>query len=74
MIELVSILISMVVFAFIIYSTYSTKSEEYTQRVKAFELKEAHMKKTMDMVRTEISLLEREILKTESSFEELENT
>ncbi len=73
MLELVVALISMVVFAFIIYSTYSARNARFAQRKKAFELKEAHMTKSMDMLRSEISILESEIQKVESRFSELEN-
>ncbi|WP_432735747.1 hypothetical protein [Maridesulfovibrio sp. FT414] len=73
MVELVSTLISFVVFAFIIFSTYSSRKAQFAQRQKAYELKEAHMKKSMDMIRTEISLIEKEIHTVKSRFEELDD-
>ncbi|CCO25090.1 hypothetical protein [Maridesulfovibrio hydrothermalis] len=69
--ELLIALISIVVFAFIIYSTYAAKNAKHAQKVKAYELKERHMTKSMDMLRSEISLTEQEIIKTKSHFEEL---
>lgn len=73
MVELVSIAVAFVVFAFIVFSTYSSRNEKFVQRKKAYELKEAHMSKSMDMVRSEIALLEKEILSTQSRFEELDS-
>lgn len=73
MIELVSAVIALIVFAFIIFSTYSSRNAKYAQRKKAYELKEAHMQKSMDLVRSEISLLEEEIGKVESRFEEFDD-
>ncbi len=73
MVEAVSIAVALVVFAFIVFSTYSSRNEKFTQRKKAYELKEAHMKKSMDMVRTEITLLEREIFSTQARFEDLDD-
>lgn len=74
MLELVVALVSLVIFAFIIYSTYSARSAKFLQRKKAFELKEAHMTKSMDMIRSEISLIDSEIKKIELRFSDLEAT
>lgn len=71
MVELVSIVIAFVVFAFIVFSTYSSRNEKYAQRLKAYELKEAHMRKSMDKVGREISSLEKEILETQARFEDV---
>ncbi len=73
MLEIVTILISFIIFAFIIFSTYSSRNEKFAQRKKAYEIKEAHMNKSMDMIRTEISLLEKEIHSVRNRFEELDD-
>lgn len=71
--EFIIILIALVVFAFIIYSTYSARNARYSQQKRALELKENHMNKSMDKIRAEITDLEKEIEQAESRFEELEN-
>ncbi|WP_035075826.1 hypothetical protein [Maridesulfovibrio zosterae] len=68
MLELVTILISFIVFAFIIYSTFSARNSKFAQKKKAFELKQAHMNKSMEMLRSEIQLIETEIQNTKSKF------
>ena len=68
--ELLIILIAAIICAFICYSVYSGRIEKYNQRKKAFELKKAHMIKSMDRLKSEISLLEDEIIKAEYSIPE----
>ncbi len=65
--ELLIILIATIICAFICYSVYAGRTAKYDQRKKAFELKKAHMTKSIDRLKSEISLLEDEILKAESS-------
>ncbi|SDL08173.1 hypothetical protein SAMN05660337_2015 [Maridesulfovibrio ferrireducens] len=64
--EILIILIALIIFAFIVYSVYAGRTAKYSQRKRAFELKEAHMNRSMDRLRSEISLIEDEIKKTES--------
>ncbi|OEU64869.1 MAG: hypothetical protein BA863_01285 [Desulfovibrio sp. S3730MH75] len=66
--EMLLVLISVIVFAFIIYSVYSGRNSKLIQREKAFELKEAHMSKSMDRVRAEIISIENEIQNEEEDF------
>ncbi|WP_085096973.1 hypothetical protein [Desulfovibrio gilichinskyi] len=68
--ELLIILIATIIYAFTCYSVYAGRTAKYDQRKKAFELKKAHMTRSMDRLKYEISLLEDEINKTESSITE----
>ncbi|WP_291328050.1 hypothetical protein [Desulfovibrio sp. UCD-KL4C] len=68
--ELLIILIVDVIYAFICYSVYAGRTAKYDQRKKAFELKKAHMTRSMDRLKSEISLLEDEIIKAEYSITE----
>ncbi|WP_031479344.1 hypothetical protein [Maridesulfovibrio frigidus] len=69
--EMLIVLISIIVFAFIIYSVYSGRNSKLIQRERALELKEAHMNKSMDRVKAEITAIENEIKNAEAYFGEL---
>ncbi|WP_320007737.1 hypothetical protein [Maridesulfovibrio sp.] len=71
MTEILVVSISLIIFAFIIYSTYSAQNAKLAQKKKAFELKQAHMEKSKDKVRSEISLIEKEIARTEAKLNDL---
>lgn len=68
--ELLISLITTIIYAFIVYSVSASNSAKYNQRKRAFELKKAHMTRSMDRLKSEISLLEDEITITESSVKE----
>ena len=72
MTELLVASIALIIFAFIIYSAYAAQDAKYAQRIKAYELKEQHMEKSMDKIRSEISLIEKEITETEIKIDELD--
>ena len=72
MTEILVASVALVIFAFIIYSTYSAQNAKFAQKKKAFELKEAHMNKSMEKVRSEISLIEKEIASTEERLNDLD--
>jgi hypothetical protein len=74
MTEILVVSISLIVFAFIVYSAYYTQNAKFAQKQKAFELKQAHMEKSMEKVRSEISLIEKEITKTEERLNDLDPT
>lgn len=72
MTELLVASIALIIFAFVIYSSYSAQNAKYAQRKKAFELKEQHMEKTMDKIRSEINLIEKEVTETQEKIDELD--
>ncbi|WP_421901446.1 hypothetical protein [Maridesulfovibrio sp.] len=72
MTELLVASIALIIFAFIIYSSYSAQNAKYAQRKKAFELKEQHMEKTMEKIRSEINLIEKEVADTQEKIDELD--
>ncbi|TIH20168.1 hypothetical protein D0S45_02160 [Marinifilum sp. JC120] len=72
MTELLVASIALIIFAFIIYSAYAAQGAKYAQRIKAYELKEQHMEKSMDKIRSEISLIEKEVAETEKKIDELD--
>ncbi|HAS90115.1 MAG TPA: hypothetical protein DCS48_12545 [Desulfovibrio sp.] len=72
MTEILVASITIIIFAFIIYSAYSAQNAKYAQRVKAYELKEQHMEKSMEKVRSEISLIEKEIADTQRRLDDLD--
>ncbi|WP_320176058.1 hypothetical protein [Maridesulfovibrio sp.] len=72
MTELLVASIALIIFAFIIYSSYSAQNAKYAQRKKALELKEQHMEKTMEKIRSEINLIEKEVAETQEKIDELE--
>ncbi|NDV23753.1 hypothetical protein [Desulfovibrio sp. JC022] len=71
MTELLVASIAIIIFAFIIYSVYSAQNAKYAQRMKAYELKEQHMEKSMEKIRSEINLIENEIAETQTKIDEL---
>lgn len=72
MTEILVASIAIIIFAFIIYSAYSAQNAKYAQRVKAYELKEQHMEKSMEKIRSEISLIEKEIADTQRRLDDLD--
>ncbi len=66
--EMLIVLISIIVFAFIIYSVYSGRNSKFIQRNRALELKEAHMNRSMDRIRAEITAIENEIKIAKENF------
>jgi len=72
MTELLVASIALIIFAFIIYSAYAAQGAKHAQRIKAYELKEQHMEKSMDKIRSEISLIEKEVAETEKKIDELD--
>lgn len=65
MTEILVASIALIIFAFIVYSTYAAQNAKFGQKKKAFELKKAHMEKSMDKVRSEMIMIEKEIAQTE---------
>ncbi|NDV28209.1 hypothetical protein [Desulfovibrio sp. JC010] len=74
MTEMLVASIALIIFAFIIYSTHSAQSSKFAQKQKAFELKKGHMENSMDKVRSEISLIEKEVTETEVRLKDLDNS
>ncbi|WP_419783354.1 hypothetical protein [Maridesulfovibrio sp.] len=72
MTEILIASIALIIFAFIIYSTYAAQNAKFGQKKKAFELKQAHMEKSMEKVRSEMSMIEKEIAKTEERLNALD--
>lgn len=72
MTELLVASIALIIFAFIVFSTYSAQNAKYAQRKKAFELKEQHMEKSMDKIRSEINLIEKEVTETQKRIDDLD--
>ncbi|WP_321404425.1 hypothetical protein [Maridesulfovibrio sp.] len=71
MTEMLIASIALIIFAFIIYTAYSGQNAKHAQRLKAYELKETHMNKSMEKIRSEISLIEKEISETEQKLEDM---
>lgn len=57
----ITIPILIIIAAFFIFSVYTNRQAKYAQRVKAFELKQKHMDKTIEKIRSEIDIIREEI-------------
>jgi uncharacterized protein YoxC len=57
----ITIPILAIIAAFFIFSVYTNRQAKYAQRVKAFELKQKHMDKTLEKIRSEIDGIREDI-------------